>query len=245
MRGLRFCATLGFEMEEATFRAIAPQLSVFEKVARERVRVELLKLLSAPCPSAALVAMATCGVWERVLPPIHEADLRELGAQVDAAVPDALVRLSILLRASAAPGDAAVAEALDNLKLSRAERRRCDALVGPHPASLSSDDAVQLRRVASALGREYVSDACAVMGFEAAARARVDAALEGAPLTPKELQLSGGELIKEGLVSPGPGVRALLNSLLAWTFEDPSRNTNETLRARARAVLTIAGGSAD
>jgi hypothetical protein len=83
------------------------------------------------------------------------------------------------------------------------------------------------------------------MGFEAAARARVDAALEGAPLTPKELQLSGGELIKEGLVSPGPGVRALLNSLLAWTFEDPSRNTNETLRARARAVLTIAGGSAD
>lgn len=243
IRGLRFCATLGFEMEEATFRAIAPQLSVFEKVARERVRVELLKLLSAPLPSSALAAMATSGVWERVLPPVAEAQREELGALVDAAAPDALVRLSMVLRASVTLGDAAVAEALDNLKLSRAERRRCDALVGPHPASLSSDDAAQIRRVASVLGREYVPDACAVMGFDAAVRARVDEALEGAPLTSKELQISGGELIKEGLVTPGPGVRALLDSLLGWTFEDPSRNTKETLRARA--VRTAADGAAN
>ena len=39
MRGVRFCATLGFSLDPATEEAISQTLSVFDRVARERVRV--------------------------------------------------------------------------------------------------------------------------------------------------------------------------------------------------------------
>lgn len=245
IRGLRFCATLGFELEQETFRAIEPRLHVFEKVARERVRVELFKLLGAPAPSTALEAMASSRLWERVLPPVEDRARSDLMRWVDEAEANVLVRLAMLLRAGAPGGTPTVAKALDDLKLSRAERRRCDALVGPLPNALLTTDSVVIRRTASLLGREYVEDACAVLAVDTASRTRILNEVGDAPLSTKELRISGGELIKEGLVIPGPGVRDVLQVLLEWTFEDPGRNTKDTLRAHAKDVLTARGGAGD
>ncbi len=240
IRGLRFCATLGFDIEEATFRAIEPRLPVFEKVAKERIRVELFKLLGALAPSKALAAMWASRLWERVLPAVEEGAQEALMLRVDEAAANPLVRLTMILRGAAPGGALTVAETLDALKLSRAERRRCDALVGPLVSLLVTADPTETRRVASLLGREHVDDACAVLSVDPSTRARVLAALDGAPLTAKELALSGGELIKRGLVAPGPAVRELQEALLAWTFEDPTRNTTGALTARANQLTAAA-----
>jgi len=54
MRAVRFSAQLGFVVEEQTRAAFAGALSTLRKVSRERIRDELLKLLSSSRPSQGL-----------------------------------------------------------------------------------------------------------------------------------------------------------------------------------------------
>ena len=48
MRGFRFQASLGFDLEEATFKAMTDCAPLLEKISVERVFIELDKLLLAP-----------------------------------------------------------------------------------------------------------------------------------------------------------------------------------------------------
>ena len=53
---------MGFSLAPETQAAIAGALEVFSKVSRERVRVELVKLLAASRPSLGLLPMAATGL---------------------------------------------------------------------------------------------------------------------------------------------------------------------------------------
>ncbi len=68
LRAVRFSALSGFGIDEATLNAIPASLGVTAKVAPERVRDELLKLLSAPDPLTAFGYMETTGLMELILP---------------------------------------------------------------------------------------------------------------------------------------------------------------------------------
>ncbi len=50
MRAVRFCAQLGFSMEEKTARAICRLAPSLERISAERIQVELVKLLESPHP---------------------------------------------------------------------------------------------------------------------------------------------------------------------------------------------------
>lgn len=50
MRAVRFCAQLGFEMEEETAKAIRQLAVSLKKISAERIQVELVKLLESPNP---------------------------------------------------------------------------------------------------------------------------------------------------------------------------------------------------
>lgn len=50
MRAVRFCAQLGFEMEEQTAQAIRELAPSLKKISAERIQVELVKLLESPHP---------------------------------------------------------------------------------------------------------------------------------------------------------------------------------------------------
>ena len=171
MRGVRFCATLGFSLEPETEEAIGQTLSVFDRVARERVRVELFKLLGAKAPGSALEAMRRTGLWDRIFPPIEEAprdDALATFAAVEAAPRDAVIRLSMILRRLCADSGAR-ATSLDGLKLSRADRRRCDVLTGEHVTALSrANTPLDWRRAASGVGRALLEDACEVLSIPSA-----------------------------------------------------------------------------
>ncbi|HUQ07793.1 MAG TPA: hypothetical protein VM261_35105 [Kofleriaceae bacterium] len=68
MRAIRFAATLGFELDAATEAAIPAALPSLAKVSRERVKVELDKLLGAPAPGASLEIARRTGVLAQELP---------------------------------------------------------------------------------------------------------------------------------------------------------------------------------
>jgi tRNA nucleotidyltransferase (CCA-adding enzyme) len=72
MRAVRFAAQLGFHIDEPTKLAIGDALDVFRKVSAERVRDELLKILSSPRPSVGLQLMLETGLLAETIPELLE-----------------------------------------------------------------------------------------------------------------------------------------------------------------------------
>lgn len=127
MRAVRFAAQLQFEIDPPTELAIPQAIDVFRRVSAERVRDELVKILSAPRPSIGLEKMRTTGLLAEVIPELLEGvgvhqnrhhsydvwthtlatvDATELGAAT-ASDPPWLVRFAALLHDVAKPRTAA------------------------------------------------------------------------------------------------------------------------------------------
>ncbi|MCR9161895.1 MAG: CCA tRNA nucleotidyltransferase [Nannocystaceae bacterium] len=242
MRAVRFCATRTLELEPQTQAAIGGALHVLDKVSRERVLVELHKLLLAPKPSRGLRPMVATGMWSHVLPAVPEPALRHAIDAVDDMEPAVAPRLARLLRPRARQGGEdldAVAAGIDALKPSKSLRADVMGLVGPEVSRLEAalgGDAAQLRRAAASVGRGRLQAALAVIGADEQARATLDAALRGAPLSVGELAIKGGALIGAGLLEPGPAVGETMRALLAWVHEDPARNDPDALVERVTVL---------
>ena len=73
MRAVRQATQLGFTIDPPTLAAVGATLDVFRKVSAERVRDELLKLLSAPVPSHGIELMRTTGLLAEVIPELLES----------------------------------------------------------------------------------------------------------------------------------------------------------------------------
>lgn len=246
MRAVRFAATMGFRLAPETEAAISGALDVFDKVSRERVRVELIKLLAAERPSLGLIPMADTGLWDRVLAPLGPEVRAEAIAACDRIVQRPFVRLARLLwpvRQERGQLEAV----LDELRPSREEKatvlRLTDACVDELALALSLDSAApeeqgsMIRASAAEVERPYLEDAAMLLELDANARARLDDALEGAALSSKELAIKGRDLIAAEIMKPGPRIGELLDELLAWVIEDPRRNDAPQLLARARELL--------
>jgi len=116
LRAVRFACTLRLALDPATRRAIPAALDVFSKVATERVRDELIKLLvrGAP-PSRGLRLLLRTGLLARIIPELlesvnftqnryHRWDVwRHTLRCLDFAPPDLVVRLAALLHDVAKP----------------------------------------------------------------------------------------------------------------------------------------------
>jgi len=238
MRAARFCATLEFDLEPETEAAIAGALPILEKVSRERVRVELVKMLAAARPSRGLRPMLRTGMWPIVLASLPEETCNEAIAAVDAMPPEPIVRLARLLWPIRDQRDA-VEGVLDQLKPSREEKARVLSLLSSAADDLvGTQDPVAIRRAAARLGRKHLNDALDVAAVGEAHRRRVTEACNGAALTIGELEVGGKELIAGGLAKPGKALGTLLRSLLGWVHEDPTRNTAEALISKARELVS-------
>lgn len=231
MRAVRLCATRELVLERETAAAIGGALDVLAKVSRERVHVELVKLLGAKQPSRGLVPMHETGVWPHALPVLDDAARDAAIAAVDALPRDAVLRCVRLLVHAQRP---AVDAALEGLRFGRGERQRIAALLGDAARELPTlADPIAIRRVAAKLGRKYVEDAIAIAA--PTSREAVDAALAGAALSIGELAIAGRDLLAEGIATPGPALGATLEALLEHVIERPQDNTRDALLARARA----------
>ncbi|ACL60022.1 CCA tRNA nucleotidyltransferase [Methylobacterium nodulans] len=206
-------------------------------LSRERVRVELLKLLAAPGAAQATAILSGTGLLQRLIGGIGDLGrLARLAASE--AVPDPLRRLAALAVLSGPDAD----RLRDALRLSKAEHARlaayAEASAALHGAQAPVDVAEIRRRVALS-GVQAVSDAILVLTgeptpvlTEEAARA-LAAFASGAEPVPA-LPISGALLVSRG-AKPGPSLgRALAAARAAWL--DAGCPTDAGARERLVAI---------
>ena len=72
MRAIRFAARLGFVIEEETLKAIAVKAPLLEKISKERVRDELLKIIGSNYPADGVSLLISTGLMEQIMPEVLE-----------------------------------------------------------------------------------------------------------------------------------------------------------------------------
>ncbi|HYC96655.1 CCA tRNA nucleotidyltransferase [Brevundimonas sp.] len=208
----------------AACRALAPGMV---RLSAERVSSELMKMLSAPDPRAAMAAMADAGVLAQILP---EARLSPLFEAAVGQGNDPVVRLMTLL-----PADEAMTRgAAIRLRFANATRDRLAfAAVAVPAVSLSMSDR-EARAVLYRHGAKAFSDAVRRRWAEAPDRA-VDAGrlleLAEAWIRPP-LPVGGRDLARLG-IEPGPETGRLLKAFEeGWIADDfPAAGHAERLQA--------------
>lgn len=230
LRFFRFSAWYGQGAPDSVgVAACAAGRDGLARLSAERLSKELLKLLAAPDPRAAVAAMVETGVLAVVLPDA-EAGPRFTGL-VDLS-PDALLRLAALLpEDSATAGDVAA-----RLRLSNAQRDRLTAAadqtvpVGPGLAPAA------LRAALYRLGRETVRDRLSLAEASGVwAPETLWALVETWPIP--RLPVGGADLARLG-VPPGPTTGEILRAFEAgWIADDFPTDGHE---ARLRQLIEAA-----
>lgn len=72
MRAVRIASELGFTIEEKTFEAIKKNAPLINKIAKERVKDELFKLLASPNPYEGIVLFRNSGLAQEILPELEK-----------------------------------------------------------------------------------------------------------------------------------------------------------------------------
>ena len=71
LRAVRFCAQLDFTLDDEVFGAIKRLSKNILKISAERIRDELLKILTAPNPVSGVRLLSETGLLYLVLPEVH------------------------------------------------------------------------------------------------------------------------------------------------------------------------------
>jgi len=72
MRAVRLSAELGFEIEEATLEALKKHAPLLEKIAKERVRDEFVRIILSDEPMRAIVLAHELGILKYIAPELEE-----------------------------------------------------------------------------------------------------------------------------------------------------------------------------
>jgi tRNA nucleotidyltransferase/poly(A) polymerase len=242
LRFFRFYARFGERPPDpATRAALAEGVTGLDRLSGERVRVEVLKLLEAPDPRAAVSWMAELGVLAWILGGSAQRTLFDRLVAIEPAA-DPVRRLAALLRDAGGPDAAALAA---RLRLSNAEAARLTRLVAVTLVRLDEADGATLARALYRDGR----DGALAAGLFALARAGTDggrAARLAARLKSAEVPvfpLKGGDVVAAG-VTPGPEVRCVLRRAETLWLAGGCAADRETLLAHLPALVAEAAGSA-
>lgn len=247
LRAVRFASVLDLEIAPDTLAAIPLELETFSKVAVERVREELAKLLVGAHPGRGVRLLASTGLLARILPELAGSALSQgaqdrLGARLDALPPELELRLAGLL------WDLSPSLALPAAERLRFPRKTQDFLAAllRHRgfASASYADEAALRRAIASCGRAVawpllelsLAEAKAQGGSDPlerieALRTRVRTTLDSnPPLTVADLALDGRQIMEALGENPGPRVGLAARYLLDRVLDDPSLNSLDAMR---------------
>ncbi|HHV55321.1 MAG TPA: CCA tRNA nucleotidyltransferase [Firmicutes bacterium] len=186
LRAVRLAAELGFRLEGRTRAAIRKQAADVDRLSRERVRDELLRILASPDPQWALWELEDLQMLFRILPELRPARnfpqgkpgvptlLDHLIRTAQYCPPDPVLRLAGLLHDVAKPatvqltgegvhfhghevkGAEMAAGAARRLRLSRAQVERIESLVRMHMFQAATVTRKGLRRWLGEHGQEWV-----------------------------------------------------------------------------------------
>ncbi len=238
LRFFRFSADFGEgPLDRAGFSAALRERAGLERLSRERVRAELLKLFAAQRAIEVAQRMCEAGLLGPLLASApNPARLWRLAIVEDAAAPDPLLRLAALVLEL--PEDA---ERLgERLRLSNAERQRLERAAGVltslHGLSAPPPEA-ELRGLLFLCGRLAAADAlqlAAIRAPDPALWRRANAFLRDAP--EPRLPFSGADLIARGLVSGRAVGEALEILKQRWIRADFPNDPRELAQMLDEAV---------
>lgn len=233
----RFGAGGGDSAARAACRAAAALLPA---LSAERIARELVKLLAAADPAAALRMMEEDRVLAVVLPEARRLDrLRRLIALEPG--PDPLRRLAALIEADAG-GAAALAQ---RLHFPNAWRDRLAGLARPWPLDPAADAPAQ-RRALYRLGAGRCRDLALLLAADGAMTGdRLDALLALArDWAPPAFPLGGDDVTALG-IPPGPRIGGLLDAVRGWWEAGDFTAGRAACLARLRALATDEDAAAD
>jgi tRNA nucleotidyltransferase (CCA-adding enzyme) len=253
LRAVRFASVLDLQIDPPTQAAIPETLGTFDRVAQERVREELSKLLTGPHPDRGVSLLEQTGLLKRILPEIAPEWLSFTLRRLAAIATELPLRLAALLfEASSAVAESA-------LQRLRYPRKVIDAVaqlveLKDLPFSRFPDDA-SVRRMLACAGRDGIDALMALAAAQAQAlgdqelirsvanlRTRCAQILSHAPpLSVGDLALSGDQIARVLRCPPGPRIGEAIRYLLASVIEDPSLNRADRLEERLKSWRPTAG----
>lgn len=241
LRAARFAAVLGFDVDDETARAMTSALPTFEKVAWERKRVEMEKLLGQGVALATPVALLEgSGMLHDIAPELEGVQ----GIDVLLALPrDAWLRFAGWAVLAKLDGVTASTIAT-RWRASKQDARRVEQAVA---ALMTLDDQhpphdAALRRWVAAHGWPAANDAGELAlvlhgaPYETFRAALRELAAARSPLSVADLAVDGTALAALGFT--GPAIGATLRKLLQVVLENPEQNDRETLLGVAKTLST-------
>lgn len=236
LRALRFSSTLGFAIEPETGAALRRLAPTVSRVSPERVRDELLKLLSGAF--CADVLLSFCDVLFAAVPALALSPIGENWDEAAVAASrlssDPTLALAALARST---GEAGTAALFRSLKTDRKSERRAALAVKAYGAGLPTD-----LPCAGSFVVRYGADAArdAVSLARAYGEPRADEAEKtldrffatGRPTALSLLAVRGDDLIALG-IPEGPALKETLAALLVRAARGECANEKDTLLALA------------
>ncbi|MFT4105055.1 MAG: CCA tRNA nucleotidyltransferase [Lacrimispora sp.] len=241
LRAIRFCAQLGFDMERETEQAISAIAPNLAKVSKERIQVELTKLLLSSHPER------ITDVYENGIGPFISDRFERAGKRLAAIGPVCFLpskkhmRWAGFLRMEDYEAAAAI---LRDLKLDNETIEGVRTLVSLWKTEIPAHKPA-IRKVMSGLSDELFDDLLCFQ--EAFCREEYRDQLKevkqyseeikkaGDCIRLKDMAVTGRELIEAGR-KPGPKLGALLNSLFEEVLKCPECNDREYLMELAKKL---------
>jgi poly(A) polymerase len=219
LRFFRFNAWYGAGLDGEGLAACERQKDGLAKIAAERIWKELKRLMEAPDPSEALMAMEDTGVMTAVLPGASASELPSLVAVEQGAglAPDPLRRLMAMVPRR--PRD--VQQMTAHLRLSNAEAGRLAQWAAPALTHVLGLPEKALRGLFYRHGAEAVLDRALIEAAQGPGAAAFEAVLRAAQDWQRpSFPIGGEDALAAGLKGPGigDGLRALEEDWIASDF---------------------------
>ena len=232
LRAIRFAAQLGFEIEEETYKAIADIAPNLKNVSKERIQVELTKLLLSDHPEKMMMVEAT-GICPYVTADFGEVFGKECAdsiAKIKTLPKEKSLRWAGFLRHMEPLKVRAI---LKGLKLDNETIDNGRIMVEAAQTPLSPEKP-QIRRFLSKMSR-YQFEGCLYLkeldgdgNIEEIRRLWSEIEADGDCISLKMLAVNGGDLMEAG-VEKGKILGETLAWLLELVLEQPELNKKEIL----------------
>lgn len=247
LRAVRFSCQLNFKIEQNTVRAIMQNKELIKHISRERIRDELCKILISSRAGYGIRLLIEFDLLKYIAPGLElytTEQLDNICMAIDRAPDSLIVRLSILLN-NIYMNSKNVKEIEDLLRFLKFDNRtinRVTALVNEqkNPDDLSDKE---LKKMIVRIGIWNIDNyfdfmnALHINGDESHIKSAILMRLkerynriieEKQPLSVKDLNISGNDLLKLGF-RQGKDMGLILNKLLELVLEDPELNQTDVL----------------
>ena len=235
LRAIRFAAQLGFAIEEETYKAISDIAPNLKNVSKERIQVELTKLLLSDYPEKMMMVDETgiCPYVTADFGTVFEKECAESISKIKTLPKEKSLRWAGFLRHM---DPVKVRAILKGLKLDNETIDNGRIMVDAAQTPLNPEKP-QIRRFLSKMSR-YQFEGCLYLkeldgdgNVEEIRRLWKEIEEEGDCISLKMLAVNGGDLMAAG-VEKGKGLGEALAWLLDLVLEQPELNHKEILLAK-------------